>query len=80
VDASTFPVFSGFINVVTGAETLHVTYLGLAANLIDKQVLDDTDFFFGFELPALINGLGEVQDDTENYTWIGEDFPSILWR
>lgn len=80
VDATTFPVLSGFINVNSGSEILHVSYLGLAASLIDKQVLDDTDYWFGFDLPAIVDSSGQIQEGVENYTWIGEGFPSVLWR
>lgn len=80
VDATTFPVFSGFIDITSATEILHVTYLGLAAALKDKQVIDDTDEFFGVPLPAVLDSVGDVQVNATNYTFVGDDFPTILFR
>ncbi|KAJ7187896.1 subtilisin-like protease [Mycena filopes] len=80
VDASTFPVYSGFIHVTSGAETLHATYLGVAAALKDKQVLDDTDTIFGVPLPMLPRLCRESPAGPLNYTFNGTDAPTLLWR
>lgn len=80
IDATAFPVYSGYINIVSGTERTHVSYIGLAASLINKQVLDNTDFIFGVTLPALLNSTGNVQAQATNYTFVGDDFPSVLWR
>lgn len=80
VDASTFPVYSGFIKIQSGSENLHVTYLGLAASLKTKQVIDNTDEFFGVPLPALLDAAGDVQPGATNYTFVGDDFPTLLTR
>lgn len=80
VDATTFPVYSGFIQAISGSETVHATYLGLAASLYDKQVIDDTDHLLGFVLPAIVNADGDVQEEPTNYTFIEGDFPSVLFR
>ncbi|KAJ7075123.1 hypothetical protein B0H15DRAFT_41690 [Mycena belliarum] len=48
----TFPVYSGFIYAISGAEHVHATYLGLAAALKDKQVIDNTDAMFGVRIPV----------------------------
>ncbi|KAF9028989.1 subtilisin-like protease [Hymenopellis radicata] len=81
VDAATFPVFSGFIQISSGPDDVtHVTYLGLAASLIDKQVVDNTDFFFGVTLPVVLDAAGDVQDGATNYTFEGGDFPTLLFR
>ncbi|KAF9467400.1 pyrolysin [Collybia nuda] len=79
-DASTFPVYSGFIQVTSGSEDLHVSYIGLAASLKDKQVVDNTDFFFGVPIPVLIDSAGNVQEGPTNYTFVGEDFPALIFR
>ncbi|KAF5385811.1 hypothetical protein D9615_002603 [Tricholomella constricta] len=78
--ASSFPVFSGFIEINSGSESLHVTYLGLAASLKDKQIIDTTDFFFGVPLPAVLDSVGNLQDAPTNYTFVGDDFPTLLFR
>lgn len=81
LDASTFPVYSGFIEIANGSDITHVTYLGLAASLRDKRVLDNTSNFFGFPIPAVLDSAGNVQaNTTKNYTFVGTDYPSILFR
>nr|CUX90926.1 serine peptidase S08 [Flammulina velutipes] len=80
VDASVFPVYSGFIQAISGSEIVHATYLGLAASLYDKKVIDDTDYLFGFVIPAIINADGDIQEEPTNYTFVEGDFPSILFR
>ncbi len=81
LDAATFPVFSGFLQISSGADDVtHVTYLGLAASLKDKQVVDNSDFFFGVTLPVVLDATGDVQDGATNYTFEGEDFPTLLFR
>lgn len=77
---STLPVFSGFINIVSGTERVHASYIGLAASLIDQQTLDDSDFVFGVTIPAVLDSVGNVQEEPTNYTFVGEDFPTVLWR
>ena len=59
---------------------VHATYLGLAASLYYKQVIDDTDHLLGFVLPAIVNVDGDVQEEPTNYTFIEGDFPSVLFR
>ncbi|KAJ7622720.1 subtilisin-like protease [Mycena polygramma] len=80
VDATTFPVYSGFIYVSSGNDSVHATYLGLAASLKDKQVIDNTDFFFGVDLPLILDSEGNIQDTLVNYTFTGGDAPTVLWR
>jgi hypothetical protein len=66
--------------VTSGSEDFHVSYIGLAASLKDKQVVDNTDVFFGIPLPALLDSQGDVQTGPTNYTFVGEDFPALLFR
>lgn len=80
VDATTFPVYSGFIQAVSGNEIVHATYLGLTASLYDKQVIDDTDHLLGFVLPTIINADGGVQEEPTNYTFVEGDFPSVFFQ
>ncbi|KAI0043794.1 pyrolysin [Auriscalpium vulgare] len=80
VDASTFPVFSGFIRVQTATETTHVSYLGLAAALKDARVVDNTNTTLGFALPTLIDSTGNPQTAPTNYTFNGTDFPVGVLR
>lgn len=82
VDKSSYPVFSGFIEVAgpSVADSYHVSYLGLGASLREKQILDDTDIFFGFKLPALLNATSQVQARPTNYTFVNGDAPTVLGR
>lgn len=73
-------MYSGFIEISDGDQSFHVTYLGLVGSLIDKQVIDDTDFFFGIPLPFIFNSTGAVQEGPVNYTFAGDDFPIFVWR
>jgi len=80
LDHTTFPVFSGFIEISDGTQRFHVTYLGLVGSLIDKQVIDDTDFFFGVPTPVVVDNAGNVQGGPANYTFAGDDVPTLIWR
>ncbi len=82
VDKSSYPVFSGFIEVagLSAADTYHVSYLGLGASLREKQILDNTDIIFGVKLPALLNATGHVQTGPTDYTFFNGDAPILLWR
>lgn len=80
ISSSTLPVYSGFIQIATSAETQRVSYLGAAGSLKDSAVLDTTDAFFGFSLPAILNSVGDVQDNVTTYTLAGDDVPQVLFR
>lgn len=80
VNASSLPIFSGFIQISSKTENLHVSYLGLAGALKDQQVVDPTTFFFGVPTPVLLNSYGNVQTLPTNYSFNGQDFPSLLFR
>ncbi|KAF8971231.1 subtilisin-like protease [Flammula alnicola] len=82
LDSTTFPVFSGFIQVVgpTVADTFHVSYLGLAGSLKAKQVIDDTDVFFGVPIPTLLDASGNVQAGPTNFTFVNGDAPTLVFR
>ncbi|KAJ7263763.1 subtilisin-like protease [Mycena rebaudengoi] len=80
IDASTFPVYSGFIEITSGTEKVHATYLGLAASLQDKQVVDNTDAVFGVELPVILDRDQNIQEGPANYTLVGDDAPLVFWR
>ncbi|KAK7053167.1 hypothetical protein VNI00_003786 [Paramarasmius palmivorus] len=82
LDATTFPVYSGFVEISADGESHHVSYIGLAASLIDKRVIDDTDFFFGVTIPAVLDSIGDVQSGPTNYTFdlSTNDYPTFLYR
>ena len=80
IDPATFPVYSGFIQVTDGTEKLHVSYIGLAASLINRPVLDNTNTLFGFKLPAILTSSGQVQSGPTTYTFKNGNVPKIILR
>lgn len=80
IDPSILPVFSGFIQIANPTESFHVTYLGVGAALKDAQVVDTTDVFFGVDLPALVDGEGNFLSGPQNFTFVGDDEPSLIVR
>ncbi|EJD54606.1 hypothetical protein AURDEDRAFT_179722 [Auricularia subglabra TFB-10046 SS5] len=80
LDRKTLPVYSGFVQIKSPSETLKVSYLGLASALKDAQVVDNTDTFFGIVTPVIVDGDGNVQEGSRNYTFVGADVPSLLFR
>jgi Fn3-like domain len=81
LDPASFPVYSGWVTITANnGEILVVPYMGLAANLIDMDILDRSDYYFGFPTPAVLDAAGDVQTVPTNYTFADGDFPSFLWR
>lgn len=83
VDATAFPVYSGFIRIDSdNDEHLSVSYLGLAADIGDMEVLDQSsDYFSNFTLPALFDKDGKPQlEDNKVYTLEGKDNIQIIYR
>lgn len=80
LDAKQLPVFSGFLEIANADESYHVTYLGAAAALKDVSVVDNTDTFFGVDLPALVDGTGNFFTDPTNFTFVSSDFPQLVSR
>nr|CAQ76821.1 subtilisin-like serine protease precursor [Glaciozyma antarctica] len=77
-DAARFPIFSGWIRVNgQGArdssrnEAYTVPYFGLAAKMIDMQVLDTTETIYGpgYAYPFVIDdAIGDIQSTTTSYS------------
>jgi hypothetical protein len=80
LDTTRYPVYSGFIHIAGPGENFHVSYLGLAASLKTKQVVDNTDVFFGEKIPTIVDSTGNAQAAPTNYTFAGEDYPTFLFR
>ncbi|CDO69143.1 hypothetical protein BN946_scf185042.g45 [Trametes cinnabarina] len=80
LDPTTFPVFSGFIEIANAEESYQVSYLGSVGSLKDVQVVDDTDVFFGVNLPILTDSAGNFLLNATNFTFVGDDFPMVLLR
>lgn len=83
LDASTFPVYSGQIQISNGKETVVSSYSGLAANLKDVPIIDTSKFYFGtLALPIVLGGNGVVQgiNSARTYTFNGTDYPLFYYR
>ncbi|KAK7053257.1 hypothetical protein VNI00_003883 [Paramarasmius palmivorus] len=89
VNTSTFPLYSGFIQIDAlldngSNETTHVSYLGLAASLKDKDTLDNTNVTLGYQIPVVLEPSGDAQTTPRNYTFSivngTLDFPTIQMR
>ncbi|KAF8524710.1 subtilisin-like protease [Hysterangium stoloniferum] len=82
VDKTTFPVYSGFIQIqsTTSGETLHVAYQGLAAAMRDLKILDNTNVNFKVPLPVILDAAGNPQVNATNYTFTNGDFPTLMYR
>ncbi|KAI1795562.1 peptidase S8/S53 domain-containing protein [Ganoderma leucocontextum] len=63
-----------------GPESYHVTYLGLVAALKDTHVVDNSDTFFGVKIPAIFDSNSNAVNTTQNFTFQGTDFPSVVSR
>ncbi|KAB5588428.1 Minor extracellular protease vpr [Ceratobasidium theobromae] len=83
LNASNFPVYSGYIKA-TGSDnsTLRSTYIGVAAQLKDMQVLDNTDAFFGVKLPFLTDANGDpvAPDGNATFTLNNDSTPAVIFR
>lgn len=56
-----------------------MTYIGLGASLKNKQVVDNTNVFFGVPIPAILDPSGNVQAGPRNYAFANLDFPTVLF-
>jgi hypothetical protein len=80
LDPSLLPVYSGFVQIESATETLHVTYLGVAAALEDATQVDTTNVFFGVDLPVITDPAGDFITNATNFTFIGQNVFGLLMR
>ena len=80
VDASVVPVISGHIEVATAGEILKVSYLGVATDLKKVQIVDNSGDLLGVPTPALIDAIGNIQEEPTDYTFAGENYPLLIFR
>lgn len=81
LNATLFPVYGGWVTATaSNGEILSILYMGLAANLKDMKILDETTYYFDRLPPTILNATAEPQLGTENYTFGTLDYPSVLWR
>jgi len=80
VDAKTYPVVSGHIQVEGSSETLKVSYMGIASSLKDVSVLDASAAFFGTRTPLLLNSQGENLVPGTDFTLSDGNAPTLRFR
>ncbi|KAK7053263.1 hypothetical protein VNI00_003889 [Paramarasmius palmivorus] len=82
LDPATLPIYSGFIQVDAEDESLHVSYMGVAGSLIEKQIFDPNATALGVPLPVVLDAVGNPQDGPKNYTFneTSEDYPTLVFR
>lgn len=51
--------------------------MGVAAAMKDVQIIDNSDFYFGYKTPVVLDGNGAPQSGSINYTFTGIDHPSL---
>jgi hypothetical protein len=79
LDASRYPLYSGFVEVTSSSESYHVSYIGLAASLKDHQIFDNTTTVVPYPSPSLLKNDTRLVQPT-NFTFKDTDFPVIFWR
>ncbi|KAK4687445.1 hypothetical protein P7C73_g2679, partial [Tremellales sp. Uapishka_1] len=80
LDAKTFPIYSGWIQVAGGSNTVQVPYLGVAAAMKNMPIIDPTPYYLGINTPTLLDQDGNVQTGTQTYTFANGDSPTALYR
>jgi hypothetical protein len=80
LNAAQFPIYSGFIQVSGGAQTVQVPYLGVAAVMKNLPILDTSTQYLGQITPTILNAAGSAQQGSSSYSFNGTDFPTVLYR
>lgn len=82
LDTSRYPLYSGFVEVTSGLETYHVSYIGLAASLRDHQLFDNSTFVVPISSPSLIstNLKTNISTQPTEFTFNSTDNPSFFCR
>ena len=80
LDPATFPIYSGWIQITGGSNTVQVPYLGVAAKMKNLPVLDPTTYYIPFNTPTIIDSNFNVQSGTTPYNFQNGNYPTILYR
>ena len=80
LNAAQFPIYSGFIQVAGGAQTVQVPYLGVAAAMKNLPILDTSNQYLALTTPTILNAAGSAQQGSSAYSFNGTDFPTVLYR
>lgn len=81
LDPATFPIYSGFISISSSlGETFSIPYMGVGAKMKDMAILDQSNVFFGVNLPILLDASGNIATPGHAYSLVGADYPAVLYR
>jgi hypothetical protein len=80
LNPKTLPIYSGYITITSTKSSLKVPYLGAAAALRDKAILDNSPGYFVYPIPALVNTTQWPQQNGTAYSFNATDYPSIIFR
>lgn len=80
LNAAQFPIYSGFIQIAGGAQTVQVPYLGVAAAMKNLPILDTSNQYLALTTPTILDAAGSAQQGTRAYSFNGTDFPTVLYR
>lgn len=80
LDPTTFPIYSGWIQIAGGSNTVSVPYMGVAAKMKSMPVIDPTPYYLGINTPTIIDNTGKIQSGTESYSFQNGDYPTVLYR
>jgi hypothetical protein len=80
LNAAQFPIYSGFIQIAGGAQTVQVPYLGVAATMKDLPIVDASTQYLSTVTPTILDNTQNVQQGTKQYSFNGTDFPTVLYR
>lgn len=80
LNAAQFPIYSGFIQITGGAQTVQVPYLGVAAAMKNLPIIDGSTQYLPFVAPTILDGTQNPQNGTKQYSFNGTDFPTVLYR
>jgi hypothetical protein len=80
LNAAQFPIYSGFVQIIGGAQTVQVPYLGVAAAMKNLPIIDGSTQYLPMVTPTILDNTQNVQQGTKQYSFNGTDFPTVLYR
>jgi len=80
LDSRRLPIYSGFVQVSTGAYNVQLPYLGVGASMKSFPTLDNSTAFTGDALPNLVNANMTVQTGPASYNFEEGNQPTLMYR
>ena len=79
IEEKVYPAYTGHIEITSHWETLRVSYLGVVGSVEEIPLMAHSDPSVNFSLPALQRPDGSSQNGTTTYTFIDDDFPTLVF-